>query len=45
MGPAFVTGNAMKLKEVRAILGEAGIEVVSQALDSELCVLFRQKVN
>ncbi|KAJ3479566.1 hypothetical protein NLI96_g8959 [Meripilus lineatus] len=29
----FVTGNAMKLKEVRAILGEVGIEVVSQALD------------
>lgn len=26
----------MKLKEVRAILGEVGIEVVSQALDSEI---------
>lgn len=25
----------MKLKEVRAILGEAGIEITSQALDSE----------
>ena len=34
---AFVTGNANKLKEVKAILaaGDSGIEVTSQAVDGE----------
>lgn len=31
----FVTGNANKLKEVRAILGASGVEIDSQELDSE----------
>lgn len=31
----FITGNANKLKEVKAILEAAGIEVRSQALDLE----------
>ena len=33
--PVFVTGNANKLKEVKAILaaGGSGIEVTSQAID------------
>lgn len=35
--PVFVTGNANKLKEVKAILaaGESGIEVTSQAVDGK----------
>ena len=35
---AFVTGNANKLKEVKAILSRGGdpIEIDSQSLDSEL---------
>jgi len=34
---AFVTGNANKLKEVKAILaaGDSGIEVTSQAVDGK----------
>lgn len=34
----FVTGNANKLKEVKAILaaGDSGIEVTNQAVDGEL---------
>lgn len=34
---AFVTGNANKLKEVKAILaaGDSGIEVTSEAVDGE----------
>jgi inosine triphosphate pyrophosphatase len=38
---AFVTGNANKLKEVKAILSQGGnpIEIDSQSLDSELNVL------
>lgn len=31
----FVTGNANKLKEVRAILGASGVDIDSQELDSE----------
>jgi len=36
----FITGNANKLKEVKAILaaGGSGIEVTSQAVDGELGV-------
>jgi hypothetical protein len=36
-----VTGNANKLKEVRAILaaGDSGIEVTSQAVDGESAVV------
>ena len=38
---AFVTGNANKLKEVKAILSRGGnpIEIDSQSLDSELNIL------
>jgi len=37
---AFVTGNANKLKEVKAILSEGGnpITIDSQSLDSELTI-------
>ena len=31
----FVTGNAMKLQEVRAILGQSGIDIDSKDLDSK----------
>lgn len=36
--PVFVTGNANKLKEVKAILakGDSGIECTSQAVDGEI---------
>ncbi|TFY68157.1 hypothetical protein EVJ58_g1181 [Rhodofomes roseus] len=34
----FVTGNANKLKEVRAILAQSGVEIDSQELDSECTV-------
>ncbi|CCM05531.1 uncharacterized protein FIBRA_07757 [Fibroporia radiculosa] len=33
--PVFVTGNANKLKEVRAILAESQVEIVSRELDIE----------
>jgi inosine triphosphate pyrophosphatase len=35
--PVFVTGNANKLKEVKAILSQGGnpIEIDNQALDSQ----------
>ena len=43
--PVFVTGNANKLKEVKAILSQGGnpIEIDSQALDSQLFPIIPRK--
>jgi inosine triphosphate pyrophosphatase len=44
---AFVTGNANKLKEVKAILaaGDSGIEVTSEAVDGELSAASRPQTR
>lgn len=34
LASVFVTGNPMKLQEVRAILSQSGVEIDSQNLDS-----------